>query len=257
MIAQISHNEKSYKVDLEKPLDISIPLRAEKDNPTAWYVNAPMITPVLNDGFIGSVEQGGSVNFNDISFNPHGHGTHTECVGHISQEFHSVNHHLKKFVFVAKVISIEPNEILRDEGDHRKKGDRVIMRDQVEKAFNGDDFEAIVIRTLPNDASKLVRQYSSSNFPYMDERAAAILKEHDIKHLLIDLPSVDRENDGGKLLAHHSFWNYPEHPRMDCTITEFVYLKDNIKDGLYIMNIQMAPFVNDASPSKPVLYELL
>ena len=256
MIAEIEHKGKNYKVDLEKPLDISIPLRAEDDNPKAWYIDKPSIIPVQGDGFIGSVEKGGSVNFRDISFNPHGHGTHTECVGHISKIVHSVNKNLKRFFFIAKVITIEPEELSKDESDFRKKGDRMITRRQVEKAFNGEHFDAIVIRTNPNDASKLIRQYSATNFPYLDEGATAILKEHDVKHLLIDLPSIDREEDGGQLLAHHAFWNYPEHPRMDSTITEFIYVKEDIKDGIYLLNLQIAPFVNDASPSKPVLYEL-
>ncbi len=46
-----------------------------------------------------------------------------------------------------------------------------------------------------------------------------------MKHLLIDLPSVDKENDQGKLLAHKAFWDYNGEQRMDATITEFVYIK--------------------------------
>ena len=47
--------------------------------------------------WVGDVKQGGSVNFRNISFNPHGNGTHTECVGHISKEDFSINQCLKKF----------------------------------------------------------------------------------------------------------------------------------------------------------------
>jgi arylformamidase len=75
--------------------------------------------------------------------------------------------------------------------------------------------------------------------------------------LLIDLPSVDREKDDGELLAHRAFWNYPDNPRKNATITEFVFVKNDIKDGAYFLNLQMASFVNDASPSKPVLYEVV
>jgi kynurenine formamidase len=39
------------------------------------------------------------------------------------------------------------------------------------------------------------------------EDAALFLHESGIKHLLIDLPSVDKEKDEGKLLAHKAFWN--------------------------------------------------
>jgi hypothetical protein len=30
---------------------------------------------------------------------------------------------------------------------------------------------------------------------------------------------------------------------------------DDIVDGIYLLEIQMAPFENDASPSRPVLYK--
>jgi hypothetical protein len=83
-----------------------------------------------------------------------------------------------------------------------------------------------------------------------------------IKHLLIDLPSVDREEDGGRLAAHKAFWNVldttnlnPE-ARVDCTITEMIYVNDAILDGSYVLNLQIASFENDASPSKPLLYAL-
>jgi hypothetical protein len=74
---------------------------------------------------------------------------------------------------------------------------------------------------------------------------------------MIDLPSVDREEDGEKLLAHHAFWNYPQATRLDATITELVFVDDKIKDGFYFMNLQVAPFVNDAAPSRPLLFELI
>ncbi|MEM7161301.1 MAG: cyclase family protein [Bacteroidota bacterium] len=257
MRAEFELFDQKYKVNLNHPLDISIPLRAEEDNPKAWYVDAPVIEPVRGEGFVGAVNQGGSVNFRNISFNPHGHGTHTECVGHISRQVHSINMHLKKFFFMAKVHTVEPTTIQSDESEYRKKGDRVIFKEDIEAAFNGEKFNAIVLRTLPNDAQKLTGHYSNSNFPYLDQKAAAFLVANEIEHLLIDLPSIDREVDGGQLIAHKTFWNYPKSPRFFATITEFIYVKESIQDGLYLLNLQIAPFVNDASPSKPILYEVL
>src|SRR5680860_1559220 len=108
MIAEIYHNQKTFKIDLSKPLDISLSLRGDDKNPVAWYLGAPIIQPVRDGDFIGKVSEGASTNFNNIQFNPHGHGTHTECVGHITREFHSVNEALKIFFFTAKLISMEP-----------------------------------------------------------------------------------------------------------------------------------------------------
>ena len=102
MIATIEHNSHKIKIDLSKPLDISIPLRASKDNVNAWYIGEPKIEPVKNGDWVGSIEQGGNVNFNNIYFNPHAHGTHTECIGHITEEFHSINQNLKQFFFYCR-----------------------------------------------------------------------------------------------------------------------------------------------------------
>ena len=75
-----------------------------------------------------------------------------------------------------------------------------------------------------------------------------------VKHLLLDLPSVDREEDGGALLGHKAFWQYPENARNNCTITELIYVPDRILDGDYLLNLQIASLELDVSPSKPLLY---
>ncbi|GAB5398835.1 MAG: cyclase family protein [Aureisphaera sp.] len=237
----------NYEVDLSNPYDISIPLHASSRNPNAWYVDAPVIKPVELEGWVGKVSDGASVNFNDIYFNPHAHGTHTECVGHISEEFHSVNRTLTEFFFLAQVISIEPE----------KRGqDKVITLESVQDLLQGSKPEALVIRTLPNPMSKKEKQYSHSNWPYIDEELAKYLCEIGVQHLLIDLPSVDKEKDEGKLLAHRAFWNYPRATRPSATITEFIYVPDSVGDGMYVLNLQIASFENDATPSKPVLYKI-
>lgn len=248
MKASIELNRKTYETDLSKPIDISIGLRGDAKNPVAWYLDAPKITPVKDGDFIGKVSEGASVNFNNIQFNPHAHGTHTECVGHISREFYSINQTLKTFFFFSKLISVEP-EI---RGDDRVISE-AILRDKIQTKHT----EALIIRTLPNFREKQTKKYSHSNWPYLSEEAAIFLRNSGVKHLLIDLPSVDKEKDGGKLLAHKAFWNYPKNTRFDATITELVYVPNSIEDGAYLLNLQIASFENDASPSKPVLYKFL
>ena len=78
-----------------------------------------------------------------------------------------------------------------------------------------------------------------------------------INHFLIDLPSVDRENDKGKLAFHHAFWHVPENPNHSKTITEFIFVPESCLDGEYLLNLQVAPIENDASPSRPVLYKII
>lgn len=253
MKATIEHKGKSFQVDLSKPLDISIPL--SPDGPRAWYVDKIRIEPVQSDEFIGSVKLGGSVNFNNIHFNPHGHGTHTESYGHIAEEVVSINKVLNQFFSIAELISVMP-EIVQEETTWRHQGDSIITLNQLQRALSNKDTEAIVIRTLPNSIYKLSKNYSSTNFTYIEDEALQWLAEIGVNHLLVDLPSVDREHDGGLLKAHHAFWNYPGKTREHATITEFVFVKDEIADGTYLLNLQVAPFENDASPSRPVLFSI-
>ena len=253
MKTTISHNGQTFEIDLSKAIDISIPLTNTDANPIAWYIEKPEIEPVKFGDWIGKVSEGSSTNFNNIFFNPHGHGTHTECLGHITKDFYSINQCLKKFFFTAEVISITPEE---------KVEDRIITKSQVEMALRGKSPEAIVIRTLPNLESKKHQNYSKTNPPYLAEEAATFIREIGIQHLLIDLPSVDREEDEGKLLAHKAFWNVKnvnnlnDDARLHSTITEMIFVENEIQDGSYILNLQIASFENDASPSKPILYKI-
>lgn len=244
--ATFTVNARTCKVDLSKPLDISMPLKSGNDNPHAWYIDNPSIVPVVIGDWEGSVQQGASTNFNNIYFNPHAHGTHTECVGHITEDFYSINECLQNFFFLAELISITPE----------KKGDDLVITKQKLQAQLTIRPEAVVIRTLPNLTSKRTQKYSHTNPPYLTENAAIYLREMGVQHLLVDMPSVDREDDGGTLLAHKAFWNVLGNIRKEATITEFVYVPNQIKDGLYLLNLQIASFHNDATPSKPTLYKI-
>ncbi len=152
------------------------------------------------------------------------------------------------------VVTIEPKKI--DE-------DKVITKEQIIRFLGNNKPKALVIRTIPNSENKKSRKYSNTNPAYLAEEAAIYIRELGIQHLLIDLPSVDRENDEGKLLAHKAFWNVKNtknlnvDARLNCTITEMIYVPSDVEDGNYLLNLQIASFENDASPSKPVLYKLL
>ena len=248
MITTIQYNSRKLQIDLLKPLDISMPIRASKKNVNAWYIDEPKIEPVRDGEWIAAVSEGADVNFNTISFNPHAHGTHTECVGHITERVHSINQNLKTFFFLAEVITVAP------ENDNE---DKVISKKQIQFALGNKKRDAVILRTIPNTRDKLSRQYSHTNWPYLKEDAVKFLVNKGVKHLLIDVPSIDKENDGGELLGHNAFWNTKGKLRLDATITEFIYVSNKIEDGEYFLNLQIAPFENDASPSKPILYKVI
>ena len=234
---------RRYSFQTEKGMDISISMNPK--GPRAWYVEPMRIEPVRTEQFLGSVAEGGAVNFRDVYFNPHGHGTHTENVGHIIDTDVPVVNSISSSHFFAKVVTL---------GLKNENGDWVVN----EESLLGMDLnvEALIIRTKPNDHSKMQRQYSGTNFPYLTIGAMQRIVDAGVQHLLVDLPSVDREEDGGALAAHHLFWDVPAEPNFQKTITELIYVPNEISDGNYILNLQVSNFANDAAPSRPMLFDL-
>lgn len=244
MEIQIQVQGKLYKVNTAESFDCSIPVASS--GLTAWGVAPASIGPHREGDFIGSVKQGSAVNFNDVYFNPHAHGTHTECLGHITKKVYSIQYALPLPLIPMRLITAKPRQV---------DGDNVIDLDQIKAALPIIDVSALMLRTRHTCSSNL--NWSGTNPPYLYYEAAQWLADSGIDHLLLDLPSVDREQDGGLLAAHKAFWGLPEAPRMHATITELISVPDELEDGLYLLNLQVAALDNDASPSRPLLFRLI
>jgi kynurenine formamidase len=248
VIVQLSIQGTAYHCTLSAGFDLSLPVHSEGGGIRAFGLGPVQMTPFQAGSFIGNVAAGGSANCDLLSFYPHGNGTHTESMGHIMREPLSVHRALKQFFFRALLISVEPEQ---------RGEDRVITAAQIRKALqNHPGVEALIIRTLPNDAGKRTRDYTGTNPAWFEAEALAAAAAAGVKHWLCDVPSVDREDDGGLLLAHHAWWHYPEAPRTDATITELIYVPDEAADGLYLLNLQVAPIESDAAPSRPLIFPL-
>lgn len=247
MIIKLEHKNKTYEVDLSQGRDISIPLRFDHIGPNCFYAPAPSAKPVVAGDFIGDTTKGGVVNFKNIHLNPHGNGTHTECVGHIATEPVYIHDVLQDHHHMAQVVSIYPTLL--------ENGDRVITKQSIE-ALVDVICPIVIIRSLPNEVDKKTRVYSGTNPPYFEADALAYLREAGVLHFMTDLPSVDREDDDGRLAAHKAWWQYPEEVDYSRTITEMVYVPDDVRDGTYLAAMQIISLKLDASPSKIVLYAL-
>jgi arylformamidase len=242
------HADKVWQADLRQPLDLSIALHGGVEQVNCFWAPPVVYEPVRAGSFVGSIAEGGPVNFFNIRLNPHGNGTHTECVGHIAKTRYELSDCLKKSHFFAKLVSLYPTKM--------PDGDRVLTIDTLRTCLKPGENEALLIRTLPNGAWKQRHNYSGTNPPYLSGEAAAYIADCGVEHLLVDLPSVDREEDGGLLSAHRAFWRYPEAVRSHCTISELFYAPDEVKDGYYLLNIQTIAVELDASPSRVVLWRL-
>jgi kynurenine formamidase len=254
MLATYPHQGRVFSFNPTAPLDISLPLAPGQDQVSCFWAEPVQFDVIRVGNFVGSVAEGGSTNYKRVHFTPHGNGTHTECYGHISPEpTATLNRCLRRFLFVARLVSVQPRP--------QANGDQVVLLADVQRELQGGPDattqpEALILRTLPNHKAKRTRHYSGTNPTYLEPALAHYFASIHIEHLLLDLPSVDREEDGGALLAHHAFWQYPHATRQQATITELVFISDEVEDGLYLLNLQVTSLELDASPSKPVLYHL-
>ena len=234
-----------YAAALNKAIDLSQSFGPQGDNPSAFHIPEARINPIQVGDFIGSVAAGSGANCEVIKFCAHGNGTHTECLGHITRERNTVNRLIQGGLMTACLISVSP--ILVNE-------DWIITLADI-KAQTPQQTDAIIIRTADNQ-TKRSKDWSGTNPCYFEPAALAWLADCGYTHLLTDLPSVDREEDGGALSAHHAWWNYPQNPRTNASITELIVVPTAAADGLYLLNLSFAPIESDAAPSRPVIYPL-
>ena len=232
-------------------------LAFEEGRSRAWYIPGPTKSPVRLGDWVGSVEEGGAVNFMTWELNPHAHGSHTETLGHVCKGYHPVHQVPIPFKLKALVISVTPTS-RASLGLCMAWTD---VQEGIERAGGLDGHQALIVRTLPNALSKRQVNYSNSDAPYFEAEVGRKLAAHGIDHWVVDLPSVDREEDGGALACHRAFWGVdPEvtspgpGARSHATITELVYVPQEAQDGTWNLSLQVSPWANDAAPSRPVIY---
>ena len=107
MNATVQIADETFEVDLESPIDISIPLKFDGPQPNAFGVEPATSKACEYGSLLGDTRRGGSVNFEQYTFIPHCNGTHTECVGHITNERISVRDCLHDVLIPAFLVSVE------------------------------------------------------------------------------------------------------------------------------------------------------
>ena len=261
---------RSYDVDLEHPKHLAIPLNF--DGPQPRFFGAPIAhaEPFRGGGFTGDTRQGGSCNVSAITLVPHCNGTHTETARHVVPDGPTVSQSLAQGLMPAVVVSVTAVPAEETAEAYRpafEPGDKVITRAALTSVLSGYDtveLTALVVRTLPNGPFKRTAAYGDDRVPpFFTADAMSYRAARDVRHLVVDIPSIDRMQDDGRLTNHRIFWNLPEgrHEaadgmRRDRTVTEMAFVDDDIADGLYLLDLQIPAFESDAAPSRPVLYTL-
>ena len=239
----------------ENGIDLSIANDLHHKQPTAFGLPRATETAFRDGDFVGDVTEGGSVNCRMLYLAPHGNGTHTESISHIVETLYPVCDVVPLAPFLCTVVSV-PLLALGKTHDSYDEGD---PDDFVIPAFIVPDTEGLVIRTTPNDLGKTTRVYTDP--AYLTANAMERIAASPVRHLLVDVPSVDRASDDGTLRNHRTFWNVPlglahatNESRFDRTITEMIFVPDEVPDGLYWCWIGVPRIETDAMMSRVVLF---
>ena len=107
--------------------------------------------------------------------------------------------------------------------------------------------QALVLRCVAApDAS---RAWSGTNPPYLTREAIDLLSRGPYQHLITDLPSLDREDDGGGVPNHRAWWGLAagaskssEARFAQRTVTEMAFIAPDHPDGPWLSACSQRPW---------------
>jgi hypothetical protein len=272
----ITIDQRSYEVLTDKGISLAILQTFGESQPNHFAVPKAKRSPVRVGNFVGDMRQGGSVNFDEVWLIPHCNGTHTETVGHIVVGEHFIGGQLHHAHGVAAVVSVSPCAATATNESYDPPlgpSDLVLTAEELERAFAAvatkqkiakQSISHLVLRTLPNLPQKFSRKYELTDpVPFFTSEAIRWIVDSEFQHLLVDLPSVDRMLDDGRLNSHCLFFGVEPGSRKITdsvgarrTITEMIFVPDEIPDGFYWLNLQIPAWNLDAAPSRPIVYPI-
>jgi kynurenine formamidase len=263
--ARIALAGRALDIDISRPVSLAVELDFAGAQPRHFGAPRASARPFEAPGFAGAVARGASCNCEVISLIPHCNGTHTECAGHLTRERLDASRVAPLGLLPALLVTVDPEPAGAEGSDPAPRaGDLLVTRRALERAWPAHapfEARALIVRTRPNGADKRVHDYSAETPPYLTREAAQLLTARGIAHLVVDLPSIDRARDEGRLTAHRIFFGLPpgstalaEAKRRDATITELAFVPDELRDGAFLLELQVPALAGDAVPSRPLVY---
>jgi arylformamidase len=265
--ARLALEGTELDIELTRPVDLALALDFGARQVRHFGAPRASSRPFETAGFKGSVADGAGCNCEVITLIPHCNGTHTESVGHLTREPLDAWRVIPAGLVPALLLSVAP-EAAGDEGTEPapQPSDRLITRRALERRWpvrTPFTPQALIVRTLPNDEAKRTRDYTGQTPAYLSREAAALLVSRGIQHLIVDLPSIDRAEDEGRLTAHRIFFGLPRPSvelaaatRPAATVTELAFVPDSVADGVGLLELQVPALSGDAVPSRPLFYPL-
>lgn len=261
---------REWEVQTDDPFELAVSLDFRGPQPRAYGLSAAQARTVEAGGFVGDTRRGGSANCETLELTPHANGTHTEGVGHIAWERIFVADAAQQPLLPATVLTVPLRDLIATEESYSGQSepdDQVICAVDLQAARNrvGLDaafLNAVVVRIEPEQRPfEPLDEHSGSNPPYLTDQAVRWIRDSQCQHLLVELPSIDREDDGGLLPNHHRFFGVkrqetPDHQSRRRTLTEMIFVPAEVRDGPYVLSLRFPRLRTDAVPSRPLLYPL-
>jgi arylformamidase len=258
----------ALEVDYSAATSLALELDFAATHPRHFGAPAASSTPYRTEGFEGEVILGASCNCHSITLIPHCNGTHTESVSHLTLQQVPLHRFVPFEPIPALLLTVQPRAAgddprsvggADDTDPPPQSGDRLLTRSDLLSAWQSyAEFpaRALLLRTQAD--------LKTSNPPYLSRQFARELVTRGIEHLVVDLPSVDRSQDEGRLTAHRIFFGLPPDStdralatRAACTITELASFPAPLRDGPCALQLQLPAFTGDAVPSRPVHLPLI
>ena len=249
MITEIHHNNNTYKVNTHEGVDLSIRNDFLGSGPIFYGAEQPQVNAFRSGDFVGDMKEGGSCNVPIVTLDIHCTGTHTESIAHVLDSEEKISDVCPKGMIPASLTSVELQEANKTNESYHcdMSNELVITKDELQKSTLEPN-NALIIRTLPNDRSKKKRIYDIEPAPFFTNDAIDHINVLGVQHLLVDIPSIDKADDGGHLENHKRFFKQGK------TISELLFIPDDLKDGFGFLQIQIPNWGLDAAPSRPIFY---
>ncbi len=256
---------RRWRVAMDDPIELAVALDFEGQQANAFGLEDARSEAVEAGDFVGDTRRGGSVNCERLTVIPHANGTHTEGVGHISEERVWVADMAPAPLYLAVLLTVRCEELgVSDDGYGGKseEADLVVsarsLASAMEKIEEPPKLDAAILR-IEAPGFEAGARYGDQNPPYLSDEAVRWLRQRGVEHLLVELPSVDRGDDGEVLASHHAFFG---HRRGEAvreasrgrTITEMIAVPEDVEDGLYGLSLRFGRIKSDAAASRPVVY---
>ena len=230
LVLKIEIDNKTFSVPLADGIEISRPIY-RAGNVKAYFVDPVQFRTYTKNNFLASTALGASVNCEYFTLNPHGQSTHIECFGHISKSAFHLHMSMPKSFYLVQLVDVVCNS-----------KNKLILQ-EVETNIDG-----LICRYYKDEAP--LNLFSGADIPSF---SPAIFEKHNWEIFVTDMPSIDPENDDGKLLAHKAFW-WNESQREKQYIVELAKIPSNLNEGLYLLEVQCLNIQSDASPARLIVY---